>query len=359
MGRCFLNRHRREIDDGRRWHDSANTWSVDSLFNKSWEIFRQKRPLFIPTSPKLRSKRTVLQPGRYEWPFELEIAGSMKESVQALCNSHISYNLRAAVKRGRLSTVLRVQRPVRIIRAFHLAALSPTGELRDDGVWRDKIKYRVSIPQRAMVFGTALAIHIHLATLLKSLKIAEVRCALIESQQFRMPGTHPGTRFTRYRTVECWKFEPDYPDEYTLEEVLHLPKRFSMCVQDTDIFEIKVRHELHICVDLQNPDRHISEVRYMIIAAVQSRSNSFSFACDFLSLYILLLTWPSTAMAIATPSKTRSRTMLRCLCVTIISWTCLGQTMLILPAMRRIVSRTAPIAVKGRALLTFLYKQQV
>ena len=250
-----------------RWHDrAAGSWSIDSLFDKSWEIFRHKWPSFITTNPKPRSTRTLLQAGRYEWPFELEIAGSMKESIDGLCNSYISYSLRATIARGRLSSDLCVQQPMRIIRAYPLTEVSSTGHLREEGVLPDKIEYQFSIPQRAIAFGTTLTIHMRLATLLKGLKIAMIKCALMESQQFRMPGTHPGTSFKRHRTVKQWKFEPNC-HECTLQEVLQLPKRFSMCAQDMDLFEIEVRHEVQISLDLQNPDGGISEVSPIIMEA--------------------------------------------------------------------------------------------
>jgi len=192
----------------------------------------------------------------------------MKESIDGLCNSHISYNLKATITRGRLGSGLRVHKPVRIIRAFPLAALSPTGPLREGGVWPDKIEYQFCIPQRAIAFGTGLTIHMRFVSLLKGLRIALINCILVECQEFRMPGTHPGTSFKRLRTVEQWRFESNCQDEYTLQEVLPLPNRFNMCVQDTDLFEIQVRHEIRISLDLENPDGHISEVGIAIMFGV-------------------------------------------------------------------------------------------
>jgi arrestin-related trafficking adapter 4/5/7 len=102
----------------------------------------------------------------YWWPFEVEIHGSMKESIEGLYNSYISYNLQATITRGRLGSSLRAYKPVRIVRAFHLAALRPTSPLREERVWPDKIEYQFCISQRAIVFGTALTIHMRFITLL-------------------------------------------------------------------------------------------------------------------------------------------------------------------------------------------------
>jgi hypothetical protein len=247
------------------WDDRvAASWKVESLFDKSWKIFRHEWASFINMSPESCSKHTWLQAGRYEWPFELEIAGSMKESIEGMCNSYISYDLQATVKRGTLRSDLRDQKPVRILRAYRLAALSPTGPLYEDGIWQNKIEYEFCIPQGAIAFGSAFTIYMRLATLLKGIKIAVIRCALIESQQFRVPGVFAGTSFKRHCTVKEWQFEPVCENEYTSQEVLLLPKRFSLCAPDTDLSEIEVRHEMRIRLDLKNPDRHISEVRPLL-----------------------------------------------------------------------------------------------
>lgn len=243
-----------------RWNDRApSAWSFARLFDRSWIIFRYKWPSFIGTGSRL-SRGTLLQAGRYEWPFELEIKGSTKESIDGLSNSHISYNLRATITRGSLASVIHTHKPVRIIRAFRLDALSVTGPVLQEGVWPDKVEYQFCIPQRAIVFGTALTLHIRLTTLLKGLSITVINCALVESQEFRMRGCPPGTSFKRWRTVEQWRFEVNCQGECILQEVLPLPKRFSMCIQDSNVCGIEVRHQVHISLDLHNPDGHISEV---------------------------------------------------------------------------------------------------
>jgi hypothetical protein len=271
-----------------RWNDRApSAWSLARLFEKSRSVFRYKWPSFISTGSRL-SRSTLLQTGKYEWPFELEIKGSAAESIDGLSDSHISYNLRATITRGSLGSVLHTHKPVRIIRAFPLAALSLTGPVREEGVWPDKIEYQFFIPQRAIVFGTALSIQMRLATLLKGLGITMINCALIESQEFRMPGSPPERSFKRLRTVEQWKFEVNCQGECILQEVLPLPQRFSMCVQDSDVCGIEVRHQVHISLDLHNHDGHISEVRStmlgMLLYNILMHSAPYEIPCYYLLL---------------------------------------------------------------------------
>jgi hypothetical protein len=64
---------------------------------------------------------------RHEWPFEVEIKGSIAESIEGLTNSHISYKLKATITRGRLGSALHAYKPVRVVRAWNLAALDRAG----------------------------------------------------------------------------------------------------------------------------------------------------------------------------------------------------------------------------------------
>ena len=140
----------------------------------------------------------------------------MAESIEGLCNSCISYKLKATVTRGGLGSAFCAYKPVRVVQAMSLAALNRTGPIRQEGIWPDKIEYQFCIPQRAIVFGTALTIHMCFTTLLKGLRIGTITCVLVKSQEFNMPGSPPGRSFKRTRTVEQWIFEMTRQDEYIL-----------------------------------------------------------------------------------------------------------------------------------------------
>ena len=170
-------------------------WGLASLFDTSREIFYYKWPPFINTSSGFCLKGTVLLAGRYEWPFALEMKGSAAESIDGLSNSYISYKLKATITRGRLGSALHAYRHVRVLRVWSLDALNQSGPAREGGVWLDKIDYQFCVPQTAIIFGTALNIQMHLTPLLKGLRIGICNCTLVESQEFRMPGSPPGTSF--------------------------------------------------------------------------------------------------------------------------------------------------------------------
>lgn len=210
--------------------------------------------------------------GKYEWPFEIEIKGSMAETVEGLTNSYILYTLKATITRGSLCSAIHDFKPVRIIRALDLAALGLAGPMTVAGTWTDKIEYRFCIPQRAIAFGTSIIMHMSVTSLLRGLRIGIIRCVLYESQEYTLPAAITAKGLKRLKPVDHWNLDlndrshhqdnmgRDGLDEYALDVVLPLPNRLSKCVQDTDARGIKIRHKLQVNLDVYNPEGHISEV---------------------------------------------------------------------------------------------------
>lgn len=224
--------------------------------------------------PGSSSKGLLLPAGNYEWPFELVIPGSMSESVEGLNDSHIIYKLKATVARGKLAYDLHAWKPVRIVRTLDPSALELAHAMTVENVWPNKIEYQLVIPQKAIVFGTAITVEMRFTSLLKGLKIGKIKCHLIEVQEFMIPGT--STTSDRYwkhsRDVDAWTFELDEEqhyqdmlddsgqDGYKITELMPLPKTLSRCMQDVDVHGIKIRHKVKFNIALHNPDGHISEV---------------------------------------------------------------------------------------------------
>ena len=267
-----------ELTSPNRWNDQKMTATGISSHrvDKSTEIFNHRWPPFVGGGgPGSSSKGTLLPSGNYEWPFELVINGSMAESVEGLADCHITYKLKATVARGKLVYDLHAWKPVRIVRTLDPAALELAHAMTVENIWPNKIEYQLVIPQKAIVFGTAINIEMRFTSLLKGLKIGLIRCVLFESQEFTLPGAVSNTdkSFKHSRAVEAWEFElndeehyQDILDEngqdgYTLQKVLPLPKKLSKCLQDVDVCGIKVRHRVKFNLALHNPDGHISEVQ--------------------------------------------------------------------------------------------------
>jgi hypothetical protein len=215
----------------------------------------------------------TLPAGNYEWPFELVIPGSFAESVEGLPDSHIVYKLKATVARGKLAYDLHAWKPVRIVRTLDPSALELAHAMTVENIWPNKIEYQLVIPQKAIVFGTAIDVEMRFTSLLKGLRIGTIKCQLIESQEFTIPPTpgHSERLWKATRDIESWIFElsdehyqemldENGQDGYTLKEVMPLPKKLQKCVQDVDTHGIKIRHKVKFNIALHNPDGHISEV---------------------------------------------------------------------------------------------------
>jgi hypothetical protein len=261
-----------------RWSDQriTPTGMSNSKVDKITEIFMHKWPAFVGGGgPGSSSRGTTLPAGNYEWPFELVIPGTMAESVEGLPESHIIYKLKASVARGKLAYDLHAYKPVRIIRTLDPSALELAHAMTVENVWPNKIEYQLVIPQKAIIFGTAINIEMRFTSLLKGLKIGAIRCILIETQEFTIPGAtaHAERFYKTQRDVDEWKFEmneeehyhdilnDDGQDGYVLNETMPLPKRLAKCLQDVETNGIKIRHKVKFNVALLNPDGHVSEVR--------------------------------------------------------------------------------------------------
>ncbi|KIM92877.1 hypothetical protein OIDMADRAFT_173646 [Oidiodendron maius Zn] len=261
------------------WKDKGKDKVIDTrpfshLVEKSTEIFSHKWPSFVGGGHHDQfNKETVLPPGNYEWPFELVMNGSMAETIEGLTNSHITYKLEATVMRGKLGQNMHVSKPVRIVRTPDPTLLELGHPVTVEDVWSNKIDYQFRLPQRAVAFGTAIPIEMWFTPLLKGLRMGTISCVLHESQEFTPLEATSNTEksSTRQRDVDSWEFElnndehhildENGQDGYALGKMLPLPKQFRRCVQDADVWGIKIRHSVKCRLALHNPDGHISELR--------------------------------------------------------------------------------------------------
>ncbi|RDW75124.1 hypothetical protein BP6252_06266 [Coleophoma cylindrospora] len=260
------------------WNDQrlTPTGISNNRVDKTTEIFTHRWMPFVGGgAPGSSSRGTTLPAGNYEWPFELVIPGAMPESVEGLADSHIVYKLKATVARGKLAYDLHAWKPVRIVRTLDPSALELAHAMTVENVWPNKIEYQLVIPQKAIVFGTAINVEMRFTSLLKGLRIGQIKCVLLEQQEFTIPGSsaHTERMWKHARDVETWVFElneeehyRDLLDEngqdgYTLKESMPLPKRLSRCLQDVDVNGIKIRHKVKFNIALHNPDGHVSELR--------------------------------------------------------------------------------------------------
>lgn len=263
------------LPDKKQNFESENKVHVE----RQCEIFSHRWAPFVGShGSESSSKGTIMHPGNYEWPFELIIPGSMAESIQGLRETYIVYNLKAKVARGKLAHDLVTWKPVRIIRTMESADADLSQPMIVENVWPNKVEYSVMVPQKTVIFGTAVEVQMRFTTLLKGLRIGEIRCHIIEIVELSSGLS------TRSETEKCRKHErriatstfylndanyhevllDNGQDGHVLIEKIPLPKTLSECLQDCDVHGIKVRHRVKLFITLHNPDGHVSELRATI-----------------------------------------------------------------------------------------------
>ena len=116
-------------------------------------------------------------------------------------------------------------------------------------MWPDKVRYSISIPSIAVVFGTCIPVDIVLIPLLKGLTVGKVVCALKEILTLTCPlkaSQKIDTRHIASQTFNTGSMEEDNEEElgkWAMHEYMVLPKSLNYCVQDCSMPSIKIRHK--------------------------------------------------------------------------------------------------------------------
>ncbi|KAI6245063.1 HECT-type ubiquitin ligase-interacting protein creD [Erysiphe necator] len=263
------------LPDKKQNFESENKIHIE----RQCEIFSHTWPPFVGGhGSESSSKGTIMHSGNYEWPFELIIPGSIAESVQGIRETYIVYNLKAKVARGKLAHDLVTWKPVRIIRTMESADADLSQPMIVENVWPNKIEYSVMVPQKTVIFGTAVEVQMRFTVLLKGLRIGEIRCHILEIVELSsgLPSRSDIEKCRKHeRRVAMSTFsmnEENYheilldngQDGHVLIEKIPLPKTLSECLQDCDVHGIRVRHRVKFFITLHNPDGHVSELRATI-----------------------------------------------------------------------------------------------
>ncbi|KAL8647696.1 MAG: hypothetical protein Q9226_006329 [Calogaya cf. arnoldii] len=212
----------------------------------------------------------TLAADNYEWPFQYILPGNIPESVEGLDDSWIVYRMKATIDRSILAQNVVTRKHVRVVRTLDTAALELSHEMRVDNTWPDKIDYTISTPTKGVIFGTTVDVNFRIASLLKGLKIGQVRTTIIEKQDIWMDPKYPERKKgTIERSVAQDKY--DFPQDQETELVdghdawvfsrrITLPKSLRQCLQTVDTLGFRMKHNLRFLVALINPEGHISEL---------------------------------------------------------------------------------------------------
>ena len=142
-------------------------------------------------------------------------------------------------------TMVRISPPVDSSRlTFSLPAIQAV-----ENLWPNKVEYSISIPQKAVVFGTYIPINITLIPMLKGLTIGNVICALKEVHTLscrQKASVKQDTRHISTQTFTTGRFEESTNGDlgcWRLSDRVPLPKTLNACVQDCEVPSIKIRHK--------------------------------------------------------------------------------------------------------------------
>ncbi|KAF2009381.1 hypothetical protein BU24DRAFT_358230 [Aaosphaeria arxii CBS 175.79] len=256
------------------WHTS-NTVTPQPIMNKC-EFMRETLNLFPADGNK--NKPHKINAGYHEWDFKFTLPGNTDESVEGISTNWIVYNLSATVDRGYMSKQLTANQHIRIIRTLgrDLLETVPMEQINED-IWASKLAYKITIPQKNYIVGTAVRADFILVPLRKGVAIATIKMELLETRQMFI--NYAGRRVSHTQEVVICQKEGNMPENSArlvpegVENVdelfdeshrfsmsLDLPKSLKNCRQSVDTEWLRVTHKVRLYVNLHNPEGHTSQL---------------------------------------------------------------------------------------------------
>lgn len=213
----------------------------------------------------LDGQEKTLQPGNYEYPFEIVFPGSSAESIEGLSDAWIVYRLKATIERGRLAQNVYARRHIRVVRTLDPTNLELTTSAFIPGAWKGKVNYNIGTMSKAVMLGTPIHFEILLTPLLKGLTISRIFVQLAELQDFELTTkSYQHKRAVTYMDYDANDavdtLDEEGQDAWLIKKSIDLPTSLVDCMQDVDHMGIAIKHRLEIFVNFVNPDGHISIV---------------------------------------------------------------------------------------------------
>ncbi|RMZ86352.1 hypothetical protein DV736_g6422, partial [Chaetothyriales sp. CBS 134916] len=202
------------------WSSSSTThMSSRKVCFKEKTFFEKTWPFMVPG----KTKTEVLLPDNYEWPFDTILEGALPESIEGLKDAWIIYRLKAEIGRKRGRDIV-ARKPLRIVRTLDPSALELAHAMSVDNIWPNKIEYSISVPSKAIVFGSFVRVDFKLISLLKGLVIGNITTEVREEQELvvdpewgvtSLAGSQ--SRLERVIAQDVYTLDPD-KDEQVLDE---------------------------------------------------------------------------------------------------------------------------------------------
>ncbi|KAI9883323.1 MAG: Ubiquitin fusion degradation protein 4 [Watsoniomyces obsoletus] len=206
----------------------------------------------------LLPKSGILEKGNHEYSFEFTIPGSTPESIEGLMQAWIIYRLKATLERGGLNRNERRYHMVRVVRTPNLDPLQ--GELRMNGQTRGKLAFDISVPTRAIPFGTSIPTSIKLTASRKGFRLTEGCIMLWEHQEY----SHEGEKTRKHSWIpanddigvddEPGTVNERGEEEWSFKRTVPLPVTLCGLIQDVDEEGIRITHQLQFTIMFIQPN---------------------------------------------------------------------------------------------------------
>ncbi|KAF1999248.1 carbon catabolite repression protein cred [Amniculicola lignicola CBS 123094] len=255
---------------------TTNTVTPQPILWKG-RFFHETVSMF-PADDSAKNKAHKLNAGVHEWDFKFKMPSTLDESVEGLGTNWIVYNLTATVDRGYLSKQLLANQHIRVIRTLGRDVMEsmPMEQINED-IWASKVAYKITVPQKNYIVGTAITTDFLLIPLRKGVEISTIKMELLESRQLFCD--YAGRRIShQHDTVVC-QTEGDMPpnsahvvpegvedvdqifdESHRFQMSLELPRSLKHCRQSVDTENIRISHKLRLYVNLKNPEGHTSQL---------------------------------------------------------------------------------------------------
>ncbi|OCL06231.1 carbon catabolite repression protein cred [Glonium stellatum] len=237
-----------------------------------------KQELNLFPADGLKNKAHKINPGVHDWSFRFQIPSDADESVEGLVGNYIVYNLNATVDRGYISKHLSATRHIRVVRTLGQDSMEslPMEQINED-IWASKLAYKITVPQKNYIVGTAITADFVLVPLRKGVEIGVIKMEVVEHMVLSSDYAGRAISHSREQVVASMESEmpadsahvvPDgveeadqlFDESHRFQLTLELPKSLKQCRQTVDTSHMKIIHKLRLYVNLHNPEGHTSQL---------------------------------------------------------------------------------------------------
>lgn len=198
----------------------------------------------------------------YEWPFELFISGSQRESFRGCSRCALTYRLEASTINDTPQDDFQIFTPICIIRCPPVSCYELMDPVYAQGKWSGSVEYHVSLRHQAIALGGLVPVEARLAILEPGVVVTATRFYLSENHTIHDESDTQRLTFDGVRIVTDWPLILDNTSstKYAWQQCLQLPRYVRKCSHSFKVGGIMTSHTLHFAATIRGGDGAESEV---------------------------------------------------------------------------------------------------